>query len=62
MRIMAVFAILLVGICSIGNAASAATADKCKACLDQQRACMSNYAGPTCKTEYDRCMNSCRGK
>jgi hypothetical protein len=29
-------------------------------CSDQQRACMKNYAGPTCKTEYRMCMKSCK--
>lgn len=32
----------------------------CKECSEQQRRCMSNYAGPTCKTEYDRCMKNCK--
>jgi hypothetical protein len=45
-----------------GTPARAAATDACKQCRDQQRACMSNYAGPTCKTEYDRCMKSCRKK
>jgi len=34
----------------------------CKVCSDQQQACMKNYAGPTCKTEYQMCMKSCRKK
>ena len=34
----------------------------CKVCSDQQRACMKNYAGPTCKTEYQMCMKSCGKK
>ena len=34
----------------------------CKECSDQQQRCMSNYAGPTCKTEYDRCMKNCKQK
>ena len=32
----------------------------CKVCGDQQRACMRNYSAPTCKTEYQMCMKSCR--
>ncbi len=32
----------------------------CKECSDQQRRCMSNYAGPTCKVEYDRCTKNCK--
>lgn len=34
----------------------------CKVCSDQQAACTKNYAGPTCKTEYQMCMKSCRKK
>ena len=34
----------------------------CKVCGDQQRACMKNYAGPTCKSEYRMCMKSCGKK
>jgi hypothetical protein len=32
----------------------------CKVRADQQKACMKNYAGPTCKTEYQMCMKSCK--
>jgi len=38
----------------------ARAADACKVCSDQQRACMKNYAGPTCKTEFQMCMKSCK--
>ena len=31
----------------------------CKVCADQQKACMKNYAGLTCKSEYRICMKSC---
>ena len=34
----------------------------CKQCRDQQRACMSNYPGKTCKIEYDICMKGCKSK
>ena len=34
----------------------------CKQCGDQRRTCMSNYSGPTCQTEYDRCMKTCQKK
>ena len=30
----------------------------CKVCADQQKACMKNYGGATCKTEYQMCMKS----
>ena len=42
--------------------ARAEQADTCKACQDQQRRCMSNYPGPTCKIDYDICMKNCRKK
>ncbi len=29
-----------------------------KVCADQKKACMKNYAGPTCSTEYQMCMKS----
>ena len=61
MRVVLVIAVLL-GTSGASSVALAAAADACKQCRDQQRACMSNYAGPTCKTEYDRCMKSCRRK
>ena len=32
----------------------------CKTCADQQKACMKNYAGPACSTEYKICMKSCK--
>ena len=32
----------------------------CKVCADQQKACMKNYAGPACSTEYKICMKSCK--
>jgi hypothetical protein len=34
----------------------------CKVCSDQQAACIKNYAGPTCKTEFQMCTKSCRKK
>ena len=45
---------------SIAAAASAAPSAGCKECRDQQKRCMANYPGPTCKTEYDICMKACR--
>jgi hypothetical protein len=32
----------------------------CAQCRDQQKACMKNYPGKTCKTEYDICMKGCK--
>jgi hypothetical protein len=55
---------LLLVLVSFGgtNGAAQAQQPSCKVCGDQQRACMKNYAGPTCKTEYQMCMKSCRKK
>jgi len=36
-----------------------AEAQSCKDCAEQQKACMKNYAGPACKTEYQICIKSC---
>jgi hypothetical protein len=44
------------------NDAARAEQTGCKVCTDQQRACMKNYAGPTCKSEYQICMKSCGKK
>ena len=41
---------------------SAQAQSSCKVCSDQQAACMKNYAGPTCISEYQICMKSCRPK
>jgi hypothetical protein len=37
-----------------------ATAQTCKVCAEQRAACMKNYAGPACKTEYQMCLKSCK--
>jgi hypothetical protein len=34
----------------------------CKVCAEQRQACMKNYAGPACKTEYQMCLKSCKSK
>ena len=41
---------------------SAQAQSSCKVCSEQQAACMKNYAGPTCKSEYKMCMKSCGKK
>ena len=61
MRVHTIMLLVLLGLTG-SDSARAEKADPCKQCRDQQKACMSNYAGPTCKTEYDRCMKSCRRK
>jgi hypothetical protein len=48
---------VLVGLVAADHAASAQT---CKVCAEQRAACMKNYAGPACKTEYQMCLKSCK--
>ncbi len=38
----------------------AVQAQTCKVCAEQRAACMKNYAGPACKTEYQMCLKSCK--
>ena len=52
--------IFLLTACIVGGLAPAMAETNCKVCTDQQRACMKNYAGPTCKSEYQMCMKSCK--
>ncbi|MDN5005218.1 hypothetical protein ACFQZO_30640 [Bradyrhizobium sp. GCM10027634] len=37
-----------------------AQAQTCKVCAEQRAACMKNYAGPACKTEYQMCLKACK--
>jgi hypothetical protein len=60
MRIFAMTLLMLGGFWVASDAAQAQSS--CKVCSDQQRACMKNYPGPTCKTEYQMCMKSCGKK
>jgi hypothetical protein len=60
MRVIATV-LVLAGLCGVSGSADAQQSS-CKVCADQQRACMKNYAGPTCKTEYQMCMKSCGKK
>ena len=57
MRIVAIAFLML---CGANDAALAQ--QSCKVCAEQQAACMKNYAGPTCKSEYKMCMKSCGKK
>ncbi len=41
---------------------AAAAQTSCKVCNEQHQACMKNYAGPACKTEYQMCLKSCKAK
>jgi hypothetical protein len=58
MRIVAIALLMLWG----ANDAALAQQSSCKVCAEQQAACMKNYAGPTCKSEYKMCMKSCGKK
>ena len=61
MRRVAIMMLMLAGCCGF-NAAAQAQQSSCKVCSEQQAACMKNYAGPTCKSEYKMCMKSCGKK
>jgi hypothetical protein len=58
MRILAIALLILAGTFAAANSARAET--NCKVCADQRAACMKNYAGPTCKSEYQMCTKSCK--
>ena len=55
---LAIALLLVAGLVATLDAARAQSS--CKVCADQQKACMKNYPGPTCKTEYQMCMKSCK--
>ena len=58
MRFLALAIVLFGSVIAAGEAALAQ--QSCKMCADQQKACMKNYAGPACSTEYKICMKSCK--
>ena len=60
MRAYVIVLLSLLCLAGANHGASAQATNSCKACGEQQRACMKNYAGPTCKTEYQICMKSCK--
>jgi hypothetical protein len=62
MRVAAITTMVVLGLSGSIGAAEAQQATSCKACRDQQSACMKSYAGPTCKTEHQICMKSCKPK
>ena len=62
MRAAAIMTTILLGLSGSIDAAEAQQANNCKVCRDQRSACMKNYAGPACKTEYQMCMKSCKPK
>jgi hypothetical protein len=61
---MRILTIILVAAAASWSAISTASAqsDACKKCGEQRRACASAYSGPTCQTEYERCMKGCKQK
>jgi hypothetical protein len=61
MRVLAFTSLILAGLCG-AIATAQAQQPSCKLCSEQQRACMKNYAGATCKSEYQMCMKSCSKK
>jgi hypothetical protein len=58
MRIPAIALLMLVLAFAGVDAVRAQTS--CKVCAEQQKACMKNYAGPACNSEYQMCMKSCK--
>ena len=57
MRIPVMALLMLAAFASMNPARAQSS---CKVCGDQRTACMKNYAGPTCKSEYQMCMKSCK--
>lgn len=60
MRIRIVLALILFNSAAAFAKEPSPAPSQCRVCSDQQTACMKNYAGPTCQTEYQMCMKSCR--
>ena len=58
MRKLAVAVSVLAGLLTGAEAVHAQTT--CKVCAEQRAACMKNYAGPACKTEYQMCLKACK--
>lgn len=58
MRSVALVASVLIGL--FAALAGASAQPSCRVCMDQQKACMKNYAGPACKTEYRMCLKACK--
>jgi len=62
MRIMITLALMLANSGTVFAKEPGSPPSACKVCGEQQTACMKNYAGPTCKTEFQICMKSCGKK
>ena len=58
MRVLASIVVMACVLLAADRPAQAQTS--CKTCADQQKACMKNYAGPACATEYKICMKGCK--
>lgn len=54
------FVVLVMVAGSAIQLAPAKAETSCNVCAEQQKACMKNYAGPTCKFEYQMCIKSCK--
>jgi hypothetical protein len=62
MKMFSMALLVLAALCGTNQLAWAQQSNNCKVCREQQQACMKNYAGPTCKTEYQMCIKSCGKK
>ncbi len=60
MRFIPVLLLVLSATWIVPTLAYAQQSSSCKDCSDQRRRCTSNYSGPTCQTEYQRCMKTCK--
>ena len=58
MRMLA--SLFVIACISLAAARPAQAQTSCKVCADQHKACMKNYAGPACSTEYKIYMKSCK--
>jgi hypothetical protein len=57
---MRIFTSVVVIGCLLAAGQPALAQVSCKTCADQQKACMKNYAGPACSTEYKICIKGCK--
>ena len=60
MRVISITVLMLAGLYGTNSAVQAQSS--CKVCSEQQAACMKNYAGVTCESQYKMCMKSCEKK
>jgi hypothetical protein len=56
----ALASVFVIGVLFLAAEQPAQAQTSCKTCADQQKACMKNYAGPACSTEYKICMKGCK--